>query len=195
MNHNKSITKIILFTLFTMIFLSACEKKSTEPEKEPVKLGLLKISYELKKISIVVPSYQTVAWLQDGDGKFFKSLFVSEWLAYGGYNYDEICPTWNKKADWKNVSESQFDAVTAATPRIGHRSILIDCEQQELTAGIINVNIETHIVENYNVLYSANVEIGSVPVSVQPEAVYIPEKHARAGDVLTDVQFEYYFEE
>lgn len=78
--------------------------------------GTLEIHYRLAGASgDLQPSYQTSIWLENSEGERVRSLLVSEWLAYSGHNHDGVCPTWQAVADWENVSEADFDAVTRAT--------------------------------------------------------------------------------
>ena len=123
-----------------------------------------------------------------------RSLFVSDWLAFGGYNHSYVCPSWNAKADWGNVSKEEFDAVTSATPEAGEESTLtFDCEASGLKAGMYKCLIETHITGDYNIKYSGDISVKDKANSVNPDPVYLPEKHEIAGDFLHDVRMEYYF--
>ena len=70
------------------------------------KIGFLEITYELNEITEMEPSYQIAVWLEDENHAYVRSLFVSEYLSYGGYNLKEICSDWNKKVDWETVAEN-----------------------------------------------------------------------------------------
>ncbi len=177
----------ILFIIATMFLF--CDKKSTEPD--PVKPGSLKVSFELVQVSYPRPSYQTVIWLTDKDDQFIQSFFVSEWLAFNGYSRGDVCSKWVNVANWGDVSQDVFDAATGATPSTSENSMTIDCHKAGLEPGKIHCYIETHIVEDYNVYYKAEITLGSKAVSVTPEPTYVPEKHAETGDVLVNVLYEY----
>jgi len=47
--------------------------------------------FHLNDIQSFVPSDQIVIWLENSDSTLVKTLFVSEYLSYGGYNIPEIC--------------------------------------------------------------------------------------------------------
>lgn len=184
-----------LFLLASVMLLFSCVKDMTTPEQEPVSLGLLKIKFKLNPAEEITPTFQTVIWLEDERSEFITSLLVSDWTAYGGYKFENVCPTWNEKAGWKDVSDEQFDAVTRATPNpfLGADSLTIDCEELGLNPGVYKCRVETHIKKEYNINYTAEIRLGAEPVTKRPEPTYIPEKH-EAGDVLYDVVMTYYFE-
>ena len=156
---------------------------------------MVEITYQLAQVTNPVPTYQTVIWLEDADSQFVKSLFVSDWLAYGGYAYQRytICPSWNSKADWQNISAEEFDVATGATPKIGQNSFNFAFKENNLKSGKYICNIETHISENYNIRYSGEIIAKSDTFSVVPIPYFIPEQHPQAGDVLYDVKMKYYF--
>ena len=163
-------------------------------QNRPAK-GTLTISWELaaSEDKSVVPSYQTVIWLQNDKTDSIKSILVSEYLSYGGYNDTTICTDWIKVADWDNVAEETFDAVTKATPSIGPDTHSIDCSSEKILPGTYNYFVETHIVENYNILYTGQITIGQEPSLSKAEPVYLPKKHPLSGDVLKNVNANYQF--
>lgn len=184
-----------VYVLLAGFLLSGCSKKATEPESPKIeKLGMLDISYSLDLLWDPMPTRQTVIWLEKSDGTFVRSLFVSTWLAYGGYSHANVCPSWNDKADWENITKEEFDAVTAATPEAGEESLFsFDFESSGLNAGSYVCNIETHIVGDYNIKYSSTIDVANKAQVLNPESIYIPSKHEIAGDYLHDVIMEYYF--
>jgi len=177
--------------LFWLLFMVSVNCTNWGQEK-PAK-GTLQISWELadSEDKSVVPSYQTVIWLQNDNADTIKSVLVSEYLSYGGYNDTTICTDWIKVADWDNALEETFDAVTKATPPIGPDTISIDCKSENIFPGTYNYFIETHIVENYNILYKGKITIGKKPATSTAEHVYIPQKHPVSGDVLKNVSAKY----
>ncbi len=150
--------RICLFIPGFIILFSFCEKRITKNEikQNDGDLGFINISYRFEQVEDPVPSYQTAVWLKDEEGHYLKPIYISEWLAYLGHQYDNICPTWNQAAEWQNVYDSLFDAVTSTTVPVGPDSIGFSFEAVGLIAGVVKVNIETHNVEDYNIRYSAN---------------------------------------
>jgi len=185
--------KLLLFIFPLVGFF--CTTTTDPEEHSPNEPGYIEISYQLIQVTDPVPSYQTVIWLENADSQFVKSVFVSDWLAYGGYAYQRytICPSWNSKANWQDVSMEEFDAATGATPKIGQNSTNFGFKENELESGTYICNIETHITANYNIRYSGEIIAKSDTFSVVPIPYYIPEKHPQAGDVLYDVKMKYFF--
>lgn len=162
-------------------------------DKSEFVTGFLEIEYQLiPGQSEVVPSYQTVIWLEDQRGDYVKSLLVSEYLSYGGYHDSTICPTWQAQVDWDNVPEAEFEAVTRATPPIGMNHLKIELAPIQLPPGNYRFLVETHIQEKYNVLYAGEIELGRKPNESSATVQYVPTEHPLAGEVLRNVKAKYY---
>ena len=121
-------------------------------------------------------SNQWAVWIEDTDGNIVKSLYASRWTADGGYKTrpDSIF-IWAGRAGLADMSKAEVDAVSGATPRTGALSYVWDLT--DLNGDIISQGDYVFFVEgtlrwkNY-VLYSGNITISDVPVSVQAEAVF-----------------------
>ncbi len=140
-----------------------------------------------------MPSYQVAIWLEKLDGEYVKTLFVSDYLSYGGFNIPDICPDWAKKAQWADAPQEMVDAVTQATPDIGKVLFEFDIPKSGVPNGEYRYFIEIHITEDYNELYSGNIEIkdggnGSISEAV---VTYIPKKHPKASGILSNVEVRY----
>ena len=168
------------------ILLIACSSHSNNPAS-----GSIIITYQLNEVEELEPSYQTVIWLEDLNGQYIKSFLVSEYLSYGGYNDSTICPNWSIPANWDSVSEEIFDAVTSATPPIGQNELNIDLEKEKLPAGKYRYIIQSHIIEQYNILYHGTIVVGGESNHNIATREFIPEKHSLAFDVLENVKAEY----
>lgn len=136
-----------LWTLTLVVLLGA----SSSPGAEPV-AGTLEIRYHLAAAVAgdLQPSYQTTIWLEDTGGRLVRSLQVSEWLAWAGFNEGVVCPTWLAVADWgEDMPEEMFDAVTRPTPRLGDQALRVDLAPLALAPGGYRYRVETHVVESY----------------------------------------------
>ena len=120
---------LILFCI-SMVFIMACGESGPKPAK-----GSLEISFTFDKPKDVEPSYCAAIWLEDMDGNYVRSLLVTEYLSYGGYNDSTICPRWRSGADWDNVTDDEFDTVTQATPSVGSHVMTFACEDHHLMTG------------------------------------------------------------
>jgi hypothetical protein len=162
-------------------------------EKSPFAEGTLEIFFTLNKpAGELEPSYQTAIWLEDITGNYTKSLLVSEYLSYGGYNNATICPAWRTEADWDNVSDEEFDAVTQATPDAAPNILKIDCKEHRILPGLYKYFVQTHIQEKYNILYFGYIEMGVKSNENTAVAKYYPVKQPIAGNVLSEVRAKYY---
>ena len=65
--------------------------------------GTIEVSFLFLKAEGAVPSYQTAIWLENEEGRYFKTLFLSEYLSLGGFNHEYVCPDWVKQADWEKI--------------------------------------------------------------------------------------------
>ena len=182
--------KIFFLMLCFGVFLNSCKLGSCGQSSGPGD-EFIAISYELNQTPGVAPSYQTVVWLEDANGVYLKSVLVSEYLAYGGYRKPKICSIWSRISNWAGVSRSEFDAVTAATPDIGENTVIIDCKEQNLSPGVYYYCVQTHIIEDYDILYRGRIEIGKENVKSVAKVEYIPGKCEGAENALGDVKARY----
>jgi hypothetical protein len=150
---------------------------------------ILDISFQLTEMEGYPRSDQLVIWLEKPDGTFVKTLFVSEYLSYGGYNDPEICPSWSTKTNWEEASQEEFDAVTGATPSIGLVNMALSFTSEVVPRGEYNIYIEVHLAADYNELYSGLVKVSGRKFNNNLTVSYNPEKYHKATyDVLSDVR-------
>ena len=174
----------ILFLSVTLLMTAAL------PNGKPLKKRL-EVSFHLKQFENIEPSYQMTIWLEKPDGTYAKTLFVTDYLSYGGFNLKEICSDWQKRIDWRTVSIEETDAVTGATPDTGAVTLTFDASKKNIPPGEYNFFIEVHLLEDYNELYSGNISISQENSESSASVKYIPEKHPEAGDILSDVVVRY----
>jgi len=150
---------------------------------------ILNVTFELTDMEGYPRSDQLVIWLEKPDGAFVKTLFVSEYLSYGGYNHPEICPDWSSKTNWEEASQEEFDAVTSATPSVGLVTLELMCTSEVVPKGEYNIFIEVHLTTDYNELYSGMVKVSGRKFNNNLTVSYKPEKYHKATyDVLSNVQ-------
>ena len=155
------------------------------PKKSP--MNVLQVSFQFSRATgDVEPSYQTAIWLEDEEG-YVKTLLLSEYLSYGGYNDSTICPSWNSKADWGNAPMDAYDAVTRATPPLGDHLYLFDLDTLNVEPGEYWCCLQTHIIEDYNILFKNKIKTTEPSEEVQSDAVFIPSAYPGAEQVLTHV--------
>lgn len=147
------------------------------------------ITFKLNEITNFVPSNQIAIWLETTDSSFVKTLFLSEYLSYGGYNLPEICYDWSSKTSWDETSKEEFDAVTSATPRVGDVELKLECPGHLIPDGKYIIFIEVHLTEEYNELYSGELIISGKKYQNNLQLTYRPKKYMEKneGDILSDV--------
>ena len=179
-------TRKILIYAIALLFLRACGKQA------PKNAGSLILSFRINPAEAdVQPSYQTVVWLENKDGRYVKTLFISEYLSYGGYNDSTICPAWIKQADWEHAPESEYDARTRATPSTGEHSLVFDLGNEDIDPGPYIACMQMHIIEDYNILYKGRVVIGGDDNEIKAHPIYTPAFYEAAKNILTDVNFKF----
>ncbi len=172
------------------------EAAKNAPAKDFIKISFqineMEIATDDKKGTLTAAIPQTVAWLEDENGKYVTSVLVSEWLSYGGYKRPTVCVTWSGLADWANVSTEEFDTVTQATPYYGDNELVIDCTKRGLLPGTYYYCVETSVVDEYNILYRGQIKIGGKNNENVAEVKYIPDKFPLGENRLCDVKARYY---
>jgi len=172
-----------------LILLTAGFIGATVPGCDVTGDRILDISFMMNEQEGYPRSDQLVIWLEKPDNTFVKTLYVSEYLSYGGYNDPEICPDWSSNTNWEEASEEEFDAVTAATPSIGPVHMEIPLTGDQVPKGEYIVYVEIHLTADYNELYSGGIRFSRKEESSLLEVSYKPERyHDATYDVLSDVR-------
>ncbi|MCL2628498.1 MAG: DUF2271 domain-containing protein [Oscillospiraceae bacterium] len=79
----------------------------------------LEISFIYTKQRLIASS-QYAFWIEDMDGNYIDTIFVTQWTATGGYSYrPHSIPLWVSAAQPSGKSDAQIDAISGATPRNG----------------------------------------------------------------------------
>jgi hypothetical protein len=178
-NSNRIITKVALAAVIILLtgFGGAKNRK-------------FDISFNLNDIQSFVPSNQIAIWLETADSSYVRTLFLSEYLSYGGYNIREICYDWSSKTKWDEVSKEEFDAVTSATPGVGDVKLKLQCPASLVPEGKYLIFIEVHLADEYNELYSGELTISGKKSATNLSVIYKPGRYPKKteGDILSNVQ-------
>ena len=152
----------------------------------------LELTFKLKNTEAFISSDQMIVWLEKSDSSFVKTLFVSEYMAYGGFNLEYICPNWPERSGWEMISNDEFDAVTGATPGSGDVKFEFIVEKDSIPDGEYKIFIEVHLAEKYNELYSTTINLSDTTCIRELSVTFIPEKYSKAtGNHLSDVKVVY----
>ncbi len=146
---------------------------------------------------------QTVIWIEDGKGRYVRSLLVSDWLALGGWRKkmkhsalketDIICPEWQKASRWpRKHTEAVIDAVTKATPPTGKSTVTVSCAELGIGHGEYRYHVQScYTGDGHYVLRSGRISVGGTNASSRATATYNPGRLEEAGDILGDVTARY----
>ena len=78
----------------------------------------LEISFKFQRGGIA--SSQYAIWIENDEGQLVRTIYTTSFTAKGGYKYrKDAIPFWVSKANPKDMSSEQVDAITGATPRNG----------------------------------------------------------------------------
>lgn len=187
----KNFFHVNLLLLAVMLFNGCGKQEKFLGESTTEPHDLLEISLVIGACRNIQPSYQTVVWLENEDGTYFKPLLVSEYLSFGGYEREGICSTWPGKSQWHEISEEELDAVTAATPTVGKHVLKFACPREVIPAGRYQYVVEMHIVESYNVVCRGTITIGDRPDESIAEVTYTHAEHAEASQAISQVTSRY----
>ena len=154
--------------------------------------GSLRVNFQINAPAAdVQPSSQMAAWLEYPKGDSIKTFFISEYLSYGGYNDSTICPLWSSAANWENATEAEYDARTGATLLEGVHSLVFDVGPEQLSIDLYKINLQLHIIEEYNILYSGTIDLRDGRHKADLE----PDQNSRAypgsENILSHVSIEY----
>lgn len=173
---------IILFVI--LIWVSGCSNS-----KQPI----LTFSFQLNNKEGFIPSNQIAIWLQNYKGEYIETLFVCDYLSYGGYTVAGICPSWVSKSKWESKPKEVVDAVSQATPDVGDVTLNFNFPVKKVDPGKYQYCIEVHIAENFNELYVGEIEIrsNSFPLIGKANVAYLPAKYSKGSDLLSNVNVTY----
>ena len=160
--------------------------------KSPYASGTLAICYSINSVEGVVPSGQTVVWLEDAAGQIISTLMVSDYLSTGGYKKEGICPAWSGKSGWGTKQQADIMAVTRPTPEVKQHILKADCRKRKLMTGRYRYFVQVHIVKDYNILYSGEILIGGEDCQDVARVSWEPERHDKGGTALSGVKAKYY---
>ena len=155
--------------------------------------GQLTITFNFKHGGIA--SSQYAIWVEDREGNLIRTIYVTSFTAKGGYSYRaDALPTWVAKANLGEMSDSEIDGITGATPQNGKQTYVwdgTDDKGQKVSNGKYNFYIEGTLYWSSRVLFSGSVEWGSksqqnIPIQVK----YINESDTNK-DMITALKAEY----
>lgn len=153
--------------------------------------GMLEVSYLYMPPTTIDPTYHTAMWLEDGEGRLVKTLYVSQELSATEYKMGNVCPDWVKKSQWEKAAKSEVDAVTAPTPNVGSEAKVFDLAALGVPAGEYVFKFQMHVLEDHNVLFRAKVTVGGANQTPAIEITQGPGKLVSTDQYVREVQVRY----
>ena len=123
----------------------------------------LEISFSYSKQRMVASS-QFAFWIEDMDGNYIDTIYVTRWTARGGYSYRPLSiPQWVSAAQPTGMSSEEIDAVSGATPRSGDYFVYWDFTDRNGNAvdgTQFRYFIEGTMNNNDDVMYTGIINVG-----------------------------------
>jgi hypothetical protein len=107
--------KSVLIVILTVLVLTGAAAQQTAAQSA----ATLELTFTFTRQSGAA-SNQFAAWIEDTEGKYIKTLYVTRWTANGGYSRrPSSIPVWVRKSELSKMAKAQIDAVSGATPQTG----------------------------------------------------------------------------
>jgi hypothetical protein len=108
--------KRVLIIILTILVLTGAAAQQTAAQSA----ATVELTFTFTRQSGAA-SNQFAAWIEDTEGKYIKTLYVTRWTANGGYSRrPSSIPVWVRQSDLSKMPKAQIDAVSGATPQTGN---------------------------------------------------------------------------
>ena len=135
-------------------------------------------------------SNQFAVWIENMDGQIIKTLYATRYTTNGGYkNRPDSIALWVEKSDIANMTKSEVDAISGATPKAGALSYtwdLTDINGVSVLPGEYRFLVEGTLRWKNFVLYSGVIEICDKPSFVLADAEFTYEGSDRYAVLSED---------
>jgi len=124
-------------------------------------------------------SNQFAVWVEDIDGNYIKTLYVTRWTANGGYkSRPDSISLWVERSGLDSWTKIAVDAVSGATPKSGTLSYnwdLTDTTGEIVPEGQYKFFVLGTLRWKNSVLYSGILDIGGEKTAVEALAEFVYE--------------------
>jgi len=154
----------------------------------------LEISFTYSKQRMIASS-QYAFWIEDMDGNYINTIYVTGWTAQGGFTYrPHTIPLWVSVAKPGDKSSPEIDTISGATPSSGDYKMVWDFTDRNGNPVIetqLRYFIEGTMNNEDNVLFSGVITIGNESWSDSPTPEFtIPNSEYK--NMLTNVKLEFF---
>ncbi len=123
-----------------------------------------------------IASNQFAVWVENANGQFIKTLYVTSYTGKGGYAVRKDCvPTWVKRSKAVHTPRTELDAVSGATPASGTLTYIWDCKGKDggnVAPGKYKIFVEGTLRWKSRVLYTASITVGKNADSARAQPQY-----------------------
>jgi len=167
-----------LAVLLSTVLTCTTAQQSSEDVRETAPLvtqPAAELTFDFTRLRGVA-SNQFAVWVEDAQGRYVKTLYAVRWTANGGWRRRPTSiPVWVEKSGLSEKTQTQVDAVSAATPGTGKLTYTWDGTDSRgavVPAGDYVIFLEGTLRWANQVLYSAPVSLGQGPATPQVKVEY-----------------------
>ena len=192
-------TIMVLMTMCTstsgLNSLQTTQGTGTEGSLLPQELSgrRLEISFSYTNVRRIASS-QFAFWIEDMNGNYIDTLYVTQWTAQGGFRRRPTSISqWVSSARPADMQQSEIDTISGATPRPGDYLVSWDFTDRN---GILFTDtqyryfIEATMNFNDHALFTGIITIGEA-LTYNPTPVFNP-PDTRFHNMITNVRVAYY---
>jgi len=154
----------------------------------------LEISFTYTKQRLIASS-QYAFWIEDMDGNYVDTVYVTQWTAAGGFSYrPHSIPQWVSTAQPSGMSDMEIDAISGATPRNGDYVVAWDFTDRNgnpVTGSEFRFFFEGTMNNDDYVMYTGIITIGTDAWAETPVPVYTMQDSEYKG-MLSNVHVAFY---
>ena len=196
------IVAVVLVALFAFAYIRVMNpfnvgidpltRQNEQAETETGKRLEISFSYSKQRL---VASSQYAFWIEDMDGNYIDTIYVTQWTAQGGFSYRPLSiPQWVSVANPANMSSTEIDAISGATPFSGDYKITWDFTDRNgnpVTGTQLRYFIEGTMNNNDDVIFSGIIELGSEKWEETPTPIFsFPDSEYK--NMLTNVSVAFF---
>lgn len=177
----------------TMSTATKADTANHNPSSESKSEGTLTVNLNFTHGNTLA-SNQYAIWIEDNDGNLIRTIFVTAFTGNGGYERrKDACPTWVSKAHPSEMSDTEVDAFTGATPSNGRHSYTWDGKDDKgnyVKAGTYKIFVEGTLYWSSRVLYQGTFNYGGQDQNVTLTPSFSSDDNTNR-DMLTQVSAKY----
>jgi len=180
--------KSAFFVILTVLVLTGVSAQQTAQNTQSAAVLEVTFTYTRQSGSA---SNQFAAWIEDTQGKYIKTLYVTKWTSNGGFSKrPATIPMWVRKADPSKLTKPQIDAISSATPQTGTVTCTwdgTDSKGAALPTGDYVLVVEGTLRWENQVYYRAPISLGKGTMTPKVNVEYAGDSTAERA-MIKDVK-------